>query len=221
MQHKIRILAIESFDLIRIGLCSFFDNHPSVSLTATTNRMHDLLLLVKQHQPDVILMDSLLIEDHSAENFSNLHRQSPESKVLILSSNEEQHPPSLKLLPGAAGIISKYSSCQLLLNAITAIHAGRNWLNRGALSVKQLQPNPVRPPILPDNHPAADCFKLSKAESRIASLACKGLPAKEIGRQLSITEKSVRNQLSSIYKKVGVRKQVQLCIKAPLHNYFQ
>jgi len=221
MQYKIRTLVIESSDLIRMGLHSFFSRHPSINLVATTDCMHDLLFLVKQHQPDVILMDLQSIEDHGMENFSRLHRQSPESKVLILSSNEELHLPSRMLPPGAAGIISKYSSCQLLLNAVTAIHAGKNWLNRGALPVEQLQPIPVKPAVLSDHYPAPDCFKLSRTESRVASLACKGLSAKEIGRQLSITEKSVRNQLSSIYKKVGVRKQVQLCIKAPLHNYFQ
>lgn len=221
MQHKIRILVMESSDLFRMGLHSFFDNHPAINLTAATDRMQDLLLLARRHQPDVILMDLQLIEDHGMENFSALHRQNPESKVLILTSNEEEHLTLQMLLPGAAGIISKYSSCRLLLTAVTSIYAGKNWLNCSASSVAQAQPSLVKPPILPDNFSTANCFKLSRTESRVASLACKGLSAKEIGRRLAITEKSVRNQLSSIYKKVGVRKQVQLCIKAPLHNYFQ
>ncbi|MBS0423747.1 MAG: response regulator transcription factor [Proteobacteria bacterium] len=221
MQHKIRILVIESSDLVRMGLYAFFDNHASVNLIAATDCIHDLLFLVRQHQPDVILMDLQLIEGHGMENFSRLQRQIPESKVLILSSNEERQPPLQMLPPSTAGIVSKYSSCKLLLNAITAIYAGKKWLNHSTLPVKRAQPSLAKPPALSDNHPTTDCFKLSRTESRVASLACKGLSAKEIGRQLSITEKSVRNQLSSIYKKVGVRKQVQLCIKAPLHNYFQ
>lgn len=221
MQNKIRILVIENSDLIRMGLHSFFDNHPIVNLVAATDRMQDLLLLARYHQPDIILMDLQLIEDHGMENLSDLHRQNPESKVLILSSNWERYPPSQTLSPGAAGIISKYSSCQLLLHAVTSIYAGKNWLSRNILPVKQVQLSLAKPPMLSDNFSTADHLKLSRTESRVASLACKGLSAKEIGRQLSITEKSVRNQLSSIYKKVGVRKQVQLCIKAPLHNYFQ
>ncbi|MBS0298349.1 MAG: response regulator transcription factor [Proteobacteria bacterium] len=210
---------MESSDLVQMGLYAFFDNHASINLIAATDCIHDLLFLARQHQPDVILMDSQLIEDHGMENFSRLHRQSPESKVLILSLSEEWQPPLQMSLPSTAGIISKYSSCRLLLNAITAIYAGKDWLNHSTLPVKHAQPGLAKPPTLSDNHPTTDCFKLSRT-SRVASLACKGLSAKEIGRQLSITEKSVRNQLSSIYKKVGVRKQVQLCIKAPLHNFF-
>ncbi|MBS0425428.1 MAG: response regulator transcription factor [Proteobacteria bacterium] len=220
MQHKIHILVMESSDLVRMGLCSFFENHPAVNLIAATNRMEDLSLLVKQHQPDLILMDLQLIEDHGAEIFSGLYRQNREIKVLILKSNEEQQLPAQMLPPTTAGIISKRSSCTLLLHAITAIYAGKSGLNYSTLPEEQVNAGLANPPFS-DNHPSADYLKLSRTESRIASLACKGLSAKEIGRQLSITEKSVRNQLSSIYKKVGVRKQVQLCIKAPLHNYFQ
>lgn len=220
MQNKIHILVMESFDLVRMGLCSFFENHPAVNLVAATNRMEDLPLLVRQHQPDVILMDLQLIDDHGAEILSGLYHQNRKIKVLILKSNEEQQLPAQMLPPATAGIISKHSSCTLLLHVITTIYAGKSSLSYSTLPVEQVKTGLATPPFS-DSHPSADYLKLSRTENRIAYLACKGLPAKEIGRQLSITEKSVRNQLSSIYKKVGVRKQIQLCIRAPLHNYFQ
>ncbi len=63
--------------------------------------------------------------------------------------------------------------------------------------------------------------KLTNNERHIAYLACKGLSAKEIGSQLLVSEKTIRNQLSMIYKKIGVKNQIELCLKAPLYDYFK
>uniref|UniRef100_UPI0035AF197A response regulator transcription factor n=1 Tax=Nitrosomonas sp. TaxID=42353 RepID=UPI0035AF197A len=92
------------------------------------------------------------------------------------------------------------------------------WLGRSSFSAKQVQSKSYQSLTLPYANEIAACSRLSKAESLVASLACQGLSAKKIGSQLSITEKTVRNHLSVIYRKVGVRKQIELCIKAPLYS---
>lgn len=221
VNNEIKVLLIESCDLVRIGLRALFENHPFIKLSADTNNMQDLMYLAKQHQPDIVIIDHLLLFNDRAHHLNNLKQLSNQSKVLVLTEQDNPLWRLQILQMRLAGFISKSSSCKLLLSAITAIHTGEIWLNRSTLSIGNAPSRPYRSTTFPDTGGKAIHSKLSRAESLIASLACRGLSAKEIGLQLSIEEKSVRNQLSAVYRKIGVRKQIELCIKAPLHNYFQ
>jgi len=218
MKNKKRILVVENCDLVRIGLRSLLENYSLGHLVAETKQIRDLLYLVKQYQPHIIMIDQLLINDHSIAYFSSLKKYSTQSKVLVLAEQDSLFMQLKMLQAGAVGVISKYSSCKLLLSAITAIHSGKFWLGRSSFSAKQVQSKSYQSLTLPYANEIAACSRLSKAESLVASLACQGLSAKKIGSQLSITEKTVRNHLSVIYRKVGVRKQIELCIKAPLYS---
>lgn len=219
---KIRILVAESFELVNLGLRSLFEKHAIIRLIADTNSIEDLFNLTSQHNPDVILMDLLLSNQNYAEDIAKLLQISPQSKVLAFShhNNEQTHLQTFR--SGAAGIISKQHSSDMLLKAIYAIHTGQIWFDRNVTKLlwqAQFSPKPCAE--LPAAAKLANPPKLSDSERHIAYLACKGLSAKEISGQLLITEKTVRNQLSAIYKKIGVKKQIELCLKAPLYNYFK
>lgn len=219
---KIRILVAESFELVSLGLRALFEKHSTIRLIADTNSIEDLFDLTSQHNPDVILMDLLLSDQDYAEDIAKLLQISPQSKVLAFSdhNNEQTHLQTFR--SGAVGIISKQHPSDLLLKAIYAIHTGQIWFDRNVIKLlwqAQFTPKPSTEP-----HPAAKLPnqpKLSDSERHIAYLACKGLSAKEMSAQLLVTEKTVRNQLSVIYKKIGVKKQIELCLKAPLYNYFK
>lgn len=214
VQNKLCILIIESCDLVRIGLHSLFENHPLANLVVDTNCLADLMFLAKQHQPNIVIIDHQILSNIHAHYFNDIKQLSTQSKVLVLTEQDNPLWQLQILQMGITGFVSKYSSCKLLLNAITAIHAGKTWLNRSTILKEHTQIKPGQSVTLPN----ANHNRLSKAESTVASLACQGLSAKEIGSRLSITEQTVRNQLSVIYKKVGVRKQVELCIKAQLQS---
>ena len=108
------------------------------------------------------------------------------------------------------------------MNAIHAIHAGETWFNCDTTELEQPQqsdPDALAEMRCNDNfwaHP-----KFSNYERRIAFLASQGLSTKEISARLDITEKTIRNQLSTVYRKTGIKKQIKLCLKAFQFNYFK
>ncbi len=223
MTHiKIRVLVAESFDLVRIGLRSVFENHAAISLVAETNRIEDLFYLTAQHKPDVILVDLQLSNGNYADHIAKLLDICPHSKVLAFSQHDSEDNYLQTYRSGVVGVISKHHSCKLLLKAIYAIHAGQVWFDRHITQLTrqaQLGRNTLakrQTELTMSQQP-----KLSDSERRIAYLACKGLSAKEISVQFFITERTVRNQLSVIYRKIGVKKQIELCLKAPHYNYFK
>ena len=219
---KIRILVAESFDLIRIGLRSLFENHAVISLVAETNCIEDLCNLAVQHKPDVVLVDLQLMSGDCAEYISELLNACPESKVLAFSHHNSEQTYLQTFRSGAVGIISKHHSSELLLKAIYAIHAGQVWFDRHVTKLLwQAQFDANSSSEIQTDTQVSHQSKLSDSERHIAYLACKGLSAKEIGAQLFVAEKTVRNQLSIIYKKIGVKKRIELCLKAPLYDYFR
>jgi len=220
---KIRLLVAESFELVRMGLRSLFENHSEIRLVAEANSIEDLFKLAVHHKPDIVLMDLQLSGGHYAEHIAKLLHSCPQSKVLAFSHQNSEQTHLQAFRSGAMGIISKYHSSDLLLKAILAVHAGQIWFDRNVTKLLwQAQFNPNSSAEMPaDGHASQQQPKLSDSERHIAYLACKGLSAKEISAQLLVTEKTVRNQLSVIYRKIGVKKQIELCLKAPMYNYFK
>ena len=219
---KIHVLVAESFELVRLGLHSLFENHSIIRLVAETDCIEDLFNLVIQHKPDVVIVDLQLNNGHCVEHISRLLHTSPQTKVLAFSHHNSEQTYLQTFRSGAVGIISKHHSSELLLKAIYAIHAGQIWFDRNITKLlwqAQFAPNPSTD--IQTDPGTLHKPKLSGSEHHIAYLACKGLSAKEISLQLFVTEKTVRNQLSVIYKKIGVKKQIELCLKAPQYDYFK
>ncbi len=218
----IRILVAESYDLIRMGLRSLFEKDTTISLVAETNCIEDLLILASQHKPDVILIDLQLNNGNCSKHIARLQTICPGSKVLAFShhNNESDYQQTCRL--GVAGVISKQHTCKLLLKAIHAVYTGQVWHDQSIAACAAQTPRDSNFPIkMHTDFILVHQAKLSDSERRIAYLACKGLSAKEISRHVFVTQKTVRNQLSIIYKKIGVKKQIELCIQASHHNHFQ
>lgn len=225
-QYEIRILVAEYIDLIRMGLRMLFQNHSIIRLIEETNDIDELRDLTAKHRPDVILMDLGLVNDHCAEHVSQLMNICSHSKILLFSPYHTDYLQSYTLPAGVSGIISKCSPCNLLVTAICAIHADQIWPDSNSTNMSPSQPfqlleHATAQPSLPSEITASFHPELNNNERRVAHLAGKGLSAREIGGQLLLTEKTVRNYLSAVYKKMGVKKQIELCLRAPLHNYFQ
>lgn len=223
-RHKIRILVAERIHLIRLGIRYLFENHPVIGLVQETNTIDGLPELTARHQPDVILLGTDLINDQCAEHVSQLRKSCSHSKIVLFSHLHPEHLRFYTLPLGVSGIISKSSSSRLLVNAICAIYADRDCRVTLSDLLSQTLRSPehrIAQPCLPSEITALILSDLNKNERRVAHLAGKGLSAREISQKLLLTEKTVRNYLSSVYKKMGVKKQIELCLRAPLHNYFQ
>lgn len=221
-QNTIRLVVAESFEIMRMGLRSLLHDQVEINLVAETHCIEEMLDLVLQHKPDVVLFDLQLADGNCADHIPKLLNMHPQCKVLAFSPNTDKDICLQAFRSGAVGIVNKHDSSELLLKAIFSIHDGQVWFDRQItkLLLRNQQGNgddsDKGNDVSKTSHP-----RLSESERQVAYLACRGLSAKEISAHLLITEKTVRNQLSIVYKKIGVKKQVELCIKAPSYNYFK
>lgn len=203
----IKILVADRHELIRIGLRALLEDHQSLSIIAEADRFDKTLQLASQYNPDILLLDSPLNDGDCLEQIPKLLTLCPQIKVLLFTGNtqEETHLYALRL--GVAGIIAKHQSAELLLKSIRTVNAGQLWFDRNVTQlILQNQSNLSQ-------KSESIVSTLSSRERRVACMSSKGLSAKKIAAVLSISEKTVRNQLTLIYEKLNVRSQVALCLQ--------
>jgi len=211
-REKIRILVLEGHEIVRIGLRTLLENQPKFQVVAESNDFDDIYRLTSAHTPDVILLDMLLVGEKYLQHIPLLLQASPNCKILAFSSIPDEQPHLDALRAGAAGVIAKDQSAELLIKAIHTVHAGQVWIDRHLTTLLwQTQgKNPQHIPPVSPSRPAC----LSHRESDVAHLAAKGISAKNIGERLGISEKTVRNHLTLVYEKLGVEGHLDLCLKA-------
>jgi DNA-binding NarL/FixJ family response regulator len=211
-EHKIRILIAEGHELIRMGLRALVESSPTLMLVAETHCFKQLPALIESTRPDVILLDVLLNNGQCLQHIPQLLKTFPKTKILAFTGYLDDNLHLTAFQSGAMGIVAKHQGTELILKAIHTIHAGEVWFDR---QITKLLRQVQIADEAPSNGNAADStrFCLTKRECSIACLASKGLSAKKIGDQLFVSEKTVRNQLTTVYDKLGVSSQVELCLK--------
>lgn len=209
--EQITILIADGHELTRLGLCTLIDARPTMYLLDNTHCIGTLLRIVKRHSPDVILLDRSLSDRQSLQQLISNNS----AKILILTMEHDDQTLLELFQSGVAGVVSKNLGSNILIKAIEAVHAGELWFDRQLMPLLRTQYSTLAPAASESQETNPLTANFTPRECSVACLAMKGLPAKKIGQQLGISDKTVRNQLTVIYEKLGINGQVELCLKAP------
>lgn len=215
MDYDIRILLGVSHALIGLGLQSALAEDDKLEIIGLASQWPDLVYMTQRNKPHIILLDTLVILPLMAKHIAELHQISSNSKVLLLAITDHSHSAELEAFQsGAAGYVSKQQTTEMLIKAIYQLYAGELWFDAQITQTIWQSFNQAKGLPFKVNPQSPFNISLTEREWRIAHLASQGTKAKQIGEQLCISEKTVRNQLSIIYDKLGVDGQVELCLKA-------
>ena len=224
LQVPIRILITEAQDVLRCGLTSILDQQQDLDVIAQTSSCKQILSLTTTDNPDVILLDSTLTDNNSQAYISQLKNHWPECKILIftLSTDKDLHLRFLQY--GAVGIVLKNQSAELICKAIRNVHLSNElWIDRSLIGkmwkqhVQLTAQIKKSSPTVNKSNPStalSSPVPLTLRENQIACLSAEGFTAKQIGIKLFICEKTVRNQLTIIYRKLNVKNQIELAINS-------
>jgi DNA-binding NarL/FixJ family response regulator len=208
--ETIRVLLSEDHDLIRCGLRYILHQDHQLELVGEATSFLQTLALQKQQAPDVILLDLTLDDGAVLERIPELLAPENACKVLVITAdpNQDTHLRAFQL--GAMGVCTKCASSVLLLKAIRVVAAGQIWIDHQTTAAFI-----HRSRVLESASKELDLpFLLTPRQRDIARQAAQGYPAKTIGKNLNISDKTVRNQLSVIYSILNVSGQIDLALKA-------
>jgi DNA-binding NarL/FixJ family response regulator len=210
---KIRVLLADDQRLMRDGLRTLLELEDDLEVVGEAENGRAALELAAGLRPDVVLMDVRMPEMDGVEATRQLAARQPESRVIILTTFDDESIIFEGLRAGALGYLLKDVSGEELAAAIREVHRG------GAL----IQPSVARKVLaefsrLPAASPVSNVVlpgeNLSERETEILKLVGRGLSNKEIGLRLSLTEGTVKNYVSAILQKLGVQDRTQAALKA-------
>lgn len=195
----ITVMLVDDHQLVRAGLAALLDAADDLDVVAEAADGLEALELARAHRPAVVLMDLSMPIMDGVQATRQLMTELPETYVVVLTSFADRDRVAEALSSGAIGYLLKDCDPHELLSAVRAAAKGLTPLDprvAGALLPKVVT---VQPQV-----EAAAVPSLSVREREVLALVSNGLPNKQIGRQLGISERTVKVHLGNIFRRIGV-----------------
>jgi two-component system, NarL family, nitrate/nitrite response regulator NarL len=205
---RIRILIADREEVFRIGLGRLFSAETDLRVVAQAEDSEQVARLAAQFKPDLLFIQTEIAAEGLGDLVVQVRRASPTSKIVITASDMPEEQALRFTKAGASGVILKSVGPHLFVRCARKVMDSEVWLPKRQVArmaeiLRSTQERPRRP---------ADT--LTGRERMIISYLIQGWRNREIGRQLSITEQTVKNHLRSIYDKVGVSDRLELVLYA-------
>jgi DNA-binding NarL/FixJ family response regulator len=205
----IHLLLVDDQDLIRRGLNALLTTDSELSVVGEAENGQEAVALVAALTPDVVLMDVRMPVMDGVAGTREICQRFPATKVLMLTTFDDQDYVIQALQAGASGYLLKDTPFEELTQAIRLVHKGYTQIGPG-LATKVLTP----PPSLTLTSGAQPWAALSEREKEIVRLVAQGYSNREIAQSLHIAEKTVKNYITNILSQLNLRDRTQLAIAA-------
>ncbi|PSB23600.1 response regulator [Stenomitos frigidus] len=203
----IRLLLVDDQDLIRRGMKALLKSDDTLQVVGEAANGQDAIALVAALTPDVVLMDVRMPVMDGVAATQAICQQFPGTKVLVLTTFDDQEYVTQALQKGASGYLLKDTPFEELVQAIRFVQKGYTQIGPG-LSHKAIAAPPVPP------NPPLELTDLTPREQEILQLIAQGSSNREIAQVLFISEKTVRNHVTNILSRLGLRDRTQAAIVA-------
>ncbi|TCL75279.1 LuxR family two component transcriptional regulator [Hydrogenispora ethanolica] len=211
---RIRVLLVDDQKLFAESLRTVLETRArALEVVGVAANGREAVERVAETRPDIVLMDVRMPELNGVESTRAIKERFPATKVLMLTTFDDDEYVVEALHLGAAGYLLKDVPPAELIAAIEAVSEGGVLIApqvASKLVEKLRQPPESKPPVLSEEKPAPHWLQqLSNREKEILQLIAAGLDNKEIAKRLYIGEQTVKNYVSIIYCKLDTHDRVQ------------
>lgn len=201
----IRIFLVDDHEIVRRGIAELITAEPDMEVVGEAGTAAQARARIAATRPDVALLDVRLPDGSGIDVCRDVRSDDPGVRCLILTGYDDDDALSAAVLAGASGYVLKDVRGSGLIESLRSVAAGQSLLDP-ALSqrvVKRMQSDRIDDPRL---------GSLSAREGQILSLIADGLTNRQIGSELSLAEKTVKNYVSSLLSKLGLERRTQAAI---------
>jgi len=210
----IKILIADDQELIRESLKIVLDTNADMEVIGLAENGKKVLEMLKNNLPDVILMDIRMPELDGVLCTKAVKEKYPAVKIIVLTTFDDEEYIYSALKYGASGYLLKGCSMQELTQAIHKVMSGSSILNQDIIPKVVKMFNKMAQSNLTLTVDEIGVKDLTRTEKNIIFCVGHGLSNKEIAEKLFLSEGTIRNGLSSILSKLGLRDRTQLAIWA-------
>jgi two-component system response regulator DesR len=190
--RNLRVLVVDDHDVVHWGFRLLLTEQPWVERCLTASSIEEALEMARRYEPHVALVDLFLGEESGAELCEAIRRESPVTRVLLISGAGWISPQAARAA-GASGFVSKDSPADEVAQAVRAVGRGQTVFATRA------------------EQPAAP---LSEREREVLALMASGKTNKEIAERLYLSPHTVKEHTSALYRKLDVRNRTEAVRRA-------
>lgn len=212
---KIRVGLVDDHEIVRLGLMTLINDHPEMQVVGEAGSAEEALQMVERTHPHVVLMDIRIPGEGGIEAARLISHRYADTKVVMLTSFADDDLVLRAIQAGAVGYVLKQVGNDELLRAISAAARGEALLDPSTTSrllsrVREGERKKVE-----------DAFRdLSDREMDVLAEVARGKTNAEIGGTLNLSEKTVRNYVSSMLDKLSLSNRIELALYAVKHHLF-
>lgn len=208
----IKVVIADDHHMVREGIKQLLELEGDITVIGEAGDGVNCLQVIEEMKPEVVLLDINMPQMNGLQVLQKLRENNCQSRILILTIHNEVEYLSKAIDIGVDGYILKDSESDVLRKAIYAVYKGETYIQSELATVlKQKMENDDKSSLPEDN-------LLTKREMEVLRLLTEGLFNKEIAYHLSISEKTVKNHVSNIFKKISVSDRTQAAVYAIKNN---
>ncbi len=199
----LRLAIVDDSQVVRMGLKALLASERGITIVGEAGKVAEAVTMAANTSPDIVLLDIRLPDGTGFDACRRILQQKPQTRVLFLTSVIDDQLINDAIRSGGHGYLLKEVGADDLVQAILDVAAGKSVLDPQA-TARVLQLMRHRGGIADD--PVAT---LSPQERRVLALIAEGKTNKEVGNELGLTEKTVKNYLANIFGKLNVTRRSQ------------
>jgi len=212
-RRPLRILVVDDHEVVRQGLVALLDRREGFEVVAQAGTVAEAIAEAARFEPDVVVMDVRLPDGSGIEACREIRGARPQTRVIMLTSYPDEEAVLSAIIAGAAGYLLKQIRGRDLVAALEAVGRGESLLDP-AVTERVLQ----RVRTAASGGAADELSELTTQERKILMLVAEGQTNKEIATAVFLSDKTVKNYVSSILSKLNLQRRTQAAAFVAKHH---
>jgi two-component system response regulator DevR len=210
----LRLLVVDDHEVVRQGLVAMLDRREGFEVVAEAGTVAEAIAMAARHEPDIVILDVRLPDGSGVEACREIRAERPATKIVMLTSYPDEEAVLSAIVAGASGYLLKQVRARDLVSALEAVGRGESLLDP-AVTEKVLE----RVRRIATGESNDELAQLTSQEQKILLLVAEGKTNKEIAADVFLSDKTVKNYVSSILSKLNLERRAQAAAyMAKLHG---
>jgi two-component system, NarL family, response regulator DevR len=212
-QRSLRLLVVDDHEVVRQGLVALLERRPGFQVVAEAGTVVEAVEQADRFEPDIVVMDVRLPDGSGIEACREIRAHRPATRVLMLTSFPDEEAVLSAIVAGASGYLLKQIRARDLVAALEAVGRGESLLDP-AVTEKVLE----RVRRIATGGQDDELAGLTSQERKILALVAEGKTNKEIAADVFLSDKTVKNYVSSILSKLNLERRAQAAAFVARHR---
>jgi len=212
-EKHLRVLVVDDHEVVREGLVAMLDRRPGFQVVAEAGTVAEALEMARKFMPELVIMDVRLPDGSGIEACRDIRAEFPQTRVVMLTSYPDEEAVFSAIVAGASGYLLKQVRARDLVSALDAVGRGESLLDP-AVTEKVLE----RVRRIATGGANDELAQLTAQEQKILLLVAEGKTNKEIAAEVFLSDKTVKNYVSSILSKLNLQRRAQAAAYVAKHH---